>query len=262
MGIQLRPRQGHSSRPRPIVVPSGILIHPAVCPQQTWAKNWWLCPIFWGGSPCHTMWLWPGPTSVASGSIQPFGHNRHGPKIGGCARFFAGEGAGFLSNTTSPGPRSTSVPTLPSGILMHPTVWPQYMDRTLAAAFWGGELTQRRLGRGLPPYQVATTDMSRKWGAVPLCGRAGFPSSIMWRGPRPTTVASFILIHPAVWPQYTNVTYRTGQTFSTERHTGQRSDSIGQTVLQRRSRCHLVFGLGWTKGGCVGSTLAPPGEYN
>jgi len=36
---------------------------------------------------------------------------------------------------------------------------------------------------------------------------------------------SFILIHPTIWPQYTNVTDRT-------RQTGQRSDSIGRTVLQ------------------------------
>jgi len=34
---------------------------------------------------------------------------------------------------------------------------------------------------------------------------------------------SFILIHPTVWPQYTNVT---------ERQTGQWSDSIGRTILQ------------------------------
>ena len=26
--------------PRPISLPSGILIHPAIWPQQTWAKNW------------------------------------------------------------------------------------------------------------------------------------------------------------------------------------------------------------------------------
>jgi len=39
-------------------------------------------------------------------------------------------------------------------------------------------------------------------------------------------VRSFILIHPTVWPQYTDVTDRsTGQT-------GERSDSIGRTVLQ------------------------------
>ena len=34
--------------PRRTSVPSGILIHPAVCPQSTWAENWGLCP-FWGG---------------------------------------------------------------------------------------------------------------------------------------------------------------------------------------------------------------------
>jgi len=42
-------------------VPSGILIHPAAWPQQTWADNWGLCP-FWGGragSPSNRMW--PGP---------------------------------------------------------------------------------------------------------------------------------------------------------------------------------------------------------
>jgi len=40
---------------------------------------------------------------------------------------------------------------------------------------------------------------------------------------------SFILIRPTVWPQYTNVTDRqTGQTGET----GQRTDSIGRTVLQ------------------------------
>jgi len=37
---------------------------------------------------------------------------------------------------------------------------------------------------------------------------------------------SFILIHPTVWPQYTNVTDRHRQTDR------QRPDSIGQTVLQ------------------------------
>ena len=31
----------------PASIPCGILIHPAVWPQRTWAKNWWLCP-FWG----------------------------------------------------------------------------------------------------------------------------------------------------------------------------------------------------------------------
>jgi len=38
------------------------------------------------------------PYQVASLSMQPFGHNRHGPKIGGSAPFL-GKGAGFPSNT-------------------------------------------------------------------------------------------------------------------------------------------------------------------
>jgi len=49
---------------------------------------------------------------------------------------------------------------------------------------------------------------------------------------------SGILIHPAVWPQYTNVTDRTGQTDEqtdghTDRQTGQRSDSIGEPFYKR-----------------------------
>jgi len=37
---------------------------------------------------------------------------------------------------------------------------------------------------------------------VAFLGRgAGSPSSIMWPGPRPTSMPSAILIHPAVWPQ-------------------------------------------------------------
>ena len=61
------------------------------------------------------------PYQVASRSIQPFGHNRRGPKIGGCCTLFIGE-AGSPSNTVLPGPRPTS---LPSGVLIHPAVWPQ-----------------------------------------------------------------------------------------------------------------------------------------
>ena len=59
------------------------------------------------------------PYQAASSSIQPFGRNRHGPKIrwGGCA-FFLGV-AGSTSNTMSRRPRSTSVP---SAVLIHAAV--------------------------------------------------------------------------------------------------------------------------------------------
>ena len=61
---------------------------------------------------------------MASWSIQPFGYNRHGPQIeGGCAPFLVG-GVSWvaMSNTMWPRPMPTSVP---SGILIHPAVWPQ-----------------------------------------------------------------------------------------------------------------------------------------
>jgi len=121
--------------PRPTIVPIGILIRPAVWPQQTWAENWGCAPflgrgswvpiyhnVAWtktylstkwhldpcsrlatttidmgrkleGGSvpflgrgarsPSNTVSLGSRPTFLLSGIlIQPFGHNRYGPKIG------------------------------------------------------------------------------------------------------------------------------------------------------------------------------------
>jgi len=46
------------------------------------------------------------------------------------------------------------------------------------------------------------------------------PSNTMWPGPRRISLPSFILLHPTVWPQYTNVTD------IQDRQAGQRSDSI------------------------------------
>jgi len=104
--------------------------------------------------------------------------------------------------------------TVPSGILIHPAVWPQHMGRKvgiLCAPFRGGgelgpHLTQGRLGRGLPPYKVAswsirlaTVQMGRKWGCcAPFLYRARSPSKTTSPGPRPTSVPSGIMIHPIV----------------------------------------------------------------
>jgi len=51
--------------------------------------------------------------------------------------------------------------------------------------------------------RLATIDMGRTLGAAPLLARAGSPSHTMSPGPRPTSISSGILIHPAVWPQRT-----------------------------------------------------------
>jgi len=61
--------------------------------------------------------------------------------------------------------------------------------------------------------RFVTPDMVENWGQCPFEGKgAGFPSNTMWPGQRPTSMRSFIWIHPTVWPQYTNVTDTTGQT--------------------------------------------------
>jgi len=96
---------------------------------------------------------------VAPRSIQPFDHNRHGPKSvwGWC--LFLGERSSHLTQCRlGRGPRPTSVP---SGILIQPAISPQ---QTWAV----------------------------NGGCVPL-GGAGSPSNTMWPGPRPISVPSFIL---------------------------------------------------------------------
>jgi len=52
--------------------------------------------------------------------------NDMGRKVGAAVPLSVG-GAGFPFNTMSPGPRPTSVP---SGSLIHLTVWPQYTNVT------------------------------------------------------------------------------------------------------------------------------------
>jgi len=49
---------------------------------------------------------------------------------------------------------------------------------------------------------------AKNWGTAPILGAAGSSSNTKSPGPRPTAMVSFILIHPTVWPQYTNITDR------------------------------------------------------
>jgi len=119
--------------PRPTIVPSGILIHPAVWSQQTWPKIGGCAPFLGGGgagSPSNTMSLGSRSTfllRVASWSIEPFGHNRYGPRIGGGLCPFKGRAPGSLSHTMWPVPRPNR---MPSFTLIRPTVWPQYTNVT------------------------------------------------------------------------------------------------------------------------------------
>jgi len=63
---------------------------------------------------------------------------------------------------------------------------------------------------------------------VVYMGGAGSPSNTMWSRSRPTSMP--ILIHPTVWPQYTNVTDRQTDRQTGQDRTGRQSDSIGRTI--------------------------------
>ena len=66
-GSWVSPSNSMSPGPRSTSLPSGILIHLAVWPHQTWAENWGLCPFGWQGLPSKTMSTEPRPTFVPSG---------------------------------------------------------------------------------------------------------------------------------------------------------------------------------------------------
>jgi len=104
---------------------------------------------------------------VASSSIQPFGHNRHEPKTGGCAPL-RGRNCDPRLTQRRLG-RFTSVP---SGIFIHPAVWPQQTSAKncvgCALYFWGE----------LGPHRTQT--------------RLGYEDY---------SIPSGILVHPAVWRQ-------------------------------------------------------------
>jgi len=97
--------------------------------------------------------------------------------------------------------------------------WHHFVHKSLAVTEMGDSL--------------ASIDMGRK---VCVCGGVLYPfpwdnlapSNTISPGPRPISVPSGILIHPAIWPQ--SRYRRTGQTGQT----GQTiwSDSIGRTLLQ------------------------------
>jgi len=68
--------------------------------------------------------------SSAVAEMDDHGHNRHGPKTGGEGALPLSRTAGNPSNTMWPTSMSTSVP---SGVFIHPAVWPQYCRMPLAA---------------------------------------------------------------------------------------------------------------------------------
>ena len=117
---------------------------------------------------------------VASQSIQPFGHNRHGWKSGvgaaQCCAPLRGNWVPILHVTWA----EAQLPTK------------RYLD---PSSLWS--------------QQTCTENWA---GCAPFGGGAGSPSNTMWPGPRPTSTPSGILIYPTISPQYTNITDRQDRT--------------------------------------------------
>jgi len=129
--------------------------------------------------------------------MQPFGHNRNGPKIGeGLCPIFGESRAGSPSNTKSPGLRRSS---MPSGILIHAGIWPQQI--------W-----------------------AKNWvGAVPLWGRWSWVPIYHNVARAEAYLHAKFHLNPSNRLATVHERHRqTGQ----DRHDRQRSDSIARTVLQ------------------------------
>jgi len=125
----------------------------------------------WGGAGSASNTMLPGPrpitivpSGISSSKICHLIHPavwpqlKHGPKLRGCVPF-VGRGIGSPSSTMWPGPRSTSIASsLASSYIQ--LFGHKAHNRGLCLLFRMGELspnlTQCRLGRGLPPYQVAS----------------------------------------------------------------------------------------------------------
>ena len=137
--------------------------------------------------------------------------NSHGPKLGGGFASFlesgeVGKGKEKERKSIYIAPFRTKVLTKRSG--MDHTVLPANNTMPSHMGAWAEAYVHTKWHLN-PSRHLATTDMGRKLGAVCLYGwGAGSSSNTKWPRPTPTCMPSFILIHPTVWPQYTNVTDR------------------------------------------------------
>jgi len=114
-----------SHGPRLTSKPSGTLVHPAVlATTNNWPTIRRLYPFREGELCPHLKQCSIGrglpPYQVASWSVQPFGHNRPGPKTGGSAPFRRGGWVPIWHKVAW-----AEAYLHANGILMHPGVWPQ-----------------------------------------------------------------------------------------------------------------------------------------
>ena len=205
-----------SPGPSPTSLRRGILVHPAIWPQQTWSENW-------GHSPRpNSRGKWEnGKIGVLLCSI------------------FLGEGSWLPMQHNA---TWAEVYLLPSGILIHPAVWPQQTWAKIVVLlfriFLGGGsgspsnnmawvkayfVTKWHLD---PSSRLATTDMGRKLGAVPPFWKGS------WVSTKHNVAGAEGYLHAKFHFDSSKRLTTIHQRYRQDRQTdiGQRSDSIGRTV--------------------------------
>jgi len=154
--------------------------------------------------------------------MQPFGHNRCGPKIAGLRPFRVGGWVPITQSLLGWGIPPYQVPSWCIQMFGHnkdgPKIWPKIGGSTppFGEGQQGPYLTQSRLGWGLAPYQVTS------WSMQPF-GRNRY-------GPKIGGPNCLATIHQR---------HRQDRT---DRQDRQRSDAIGRTVLQMvAQKCNTSF---------------------
>jgi len=149
-------------RPRPNFVPSGILIHPAIRPHQTWAEisEGGLSPLGVALGP-HLTQCCPGrglPSyQLASWATQPFSHNKNGPKLGLCPFFEEAELGPHLAQCGMGGRLPPyQVASWSIQLFGHNGRAENWGLCPLGEGELGAHLTQCGQGRGLPTCQVSS----------------------------------------------------------------------------------------------------------
>jgi len=154
---------------------------------------------------------------VASSSIQPFGQNWHGPKIGwvgGCALFWGKLSPHLTQSRLGQGLPPYQVASQSIQLFGHDGYGPKTgglyplgegeLGPHLSQVAWAEAYLHTKQYPDASSH-LATTNIGRKLGAV---GRGAWsPSNTMLLVSRATSLASGILKHPAIWPQqiYNNV---------------------------------------------------------
>jgi len=141
------------------------LLRWATVPEQSSEKWWGCCAPFRGELGSHLTQCCLGRGlplyQVASLSIQPFGHNRRGAKMGTAVPLSV-KGAGSPSNTMWPEPRPTSIPSgCPFSCLELPLSVPGDLDLHLIHGSLGSPVcSTQTASRSVQPFFARLTTMT------------------------------------------------------------------------------------------------------